>query len=531
MDNLSTYFNKVFSKITTNKITLSLICVLFGALGAIPYFHEKLFVFTFISLFSQFLIVIHQRRVKGKVFLPFFMYFLGFYIPLYLFLSELYPYERFGFEGTQAIFILLCSCICIPFLHATVEAIILSIAKFIPDNAVMPIGISSLWVVGEWILTLGTLAFPWGNIAVSLTGFLPYLQTASLFGQYFISFITVLSCCYLAMAIYDKKRIFAIIGALVIIFNSLLGIFIYLLPYDNSDNIPVACIQGNALSNEKWSASNRTEIFDRYISLTEEAAINGAKIIILPESAIPVTFKENGILHNALSEIAKMHSTTIITGINYYENGNQYNSVIAILPDGSLSKRYDKRHLVPFGEFIPFVDVIGKIVPFVGEFSADSGEYAEGTEPTVIDTEFGKVAPLVCFDSIFSEFAADGINNGAEILAIVTNDSWFNDSIGIYTHLRHAQLRAIENNKFVMRAANTGISACIDSKGNIISSSLPLEIDIIYSNIEFNENVTLFSIIGDIVVYISFAIIIILIIYNIRRKNNGKDPTARNRDL
>lgn len=505
-----------------------------GLVGAVPYYCEEAFILTFLSLFMQFYIVIKQKEMQRRVFLPFFCYFIGFYTPVYLFLAELYPYKRFGFSENQAIFIVICSCILIPLLHAFVESVIMMISKAFKGQWSHIIGFSCLWVIGEWILTLGTLAFPWANISVSLTGFLPYLQTSSVFGKYFITFITVFAICALVYALNDKKRFFGLLGAGIIVLNTLVGTIMFFVPTKNSETVTAAVIQGNALADEKWTSSSRQENFDRYIQLTKEAAENGAKIVVYPESAIAMAFVPDGTIHKEVAKLTKEYNITVIAGVHYYESGSNYNSVIAIMPDGSLSERYDKRHLVPFGEFIPFVDVIGKFLPFVAEFNAETGTYIEGTECVVIETDHGNVAPLVCFDSIFPDFSRDGTKNDAELLAIVTNDSWFNDSFGIYTHLRHAKLRAIENKRYILRAANTGVSCFIDDKGRVIDETQPLTVDMIYCDVQRSSDKSGYYFLGDIVLYLSFVILTINIIYSIviRKKDNyGNNQASQNRNL
>ena len=516
--------------IISKRISL-LLCLLAGALGALPYYIEESFIFTFVSLFAIFYIAIKQRDIRRRFFAPFFWYFMGFYSPLYLFLSEIYPYTRFGFSEDQAVFILICSCIAIPLLHASVSATVFLLARSFGSASFDVLGYASLFVINEWLLSLGMLAFPWSGISVSLTGLLPYLQTASLFGKYFITFITVAACFGFAKALVIRKRIFAIAGTCIIVGNLILGSVLWFIPYEKSDPFSVSALQGNVLSNEKWDSANKGSIFDIYVGMTEDAANSGSKIIVLPETAIPTAFVPNGVIHKELANIARNYEATIIAGVHYYGNENKYNAVIAVLPDGTLSERYDKRHLVPFGEFIPFADFIGEMLPFVGEFNEGTSDLTEGAEPIVIETEFGGVAPLVCFDSIFPEFSREAVDNGAEIITIVTNDSWFNDSIGIYTHLRHAQLRAIENRRYIMRAANTGVSAFIDERGSIIASSEPLTEDIIDCEVYAIESKTLYTLTGDIVLNVSFIIIICFFVYSIsdkiRRIKNGNYSTSQ----
>ncbi len=497
-------------------------------MGAVPYYCEQLFIFTFISLIFLFYTVLCEKNTRKRVFLPFFAYFIGFYTPLYMFLAELYPYDRFGFTKGQSLIIVVCSCVIIPLIHATIISSVMLLSKLFRGNTWDILGYGAIWCISEWTLTLGTLAFPWGNIAISLAGFLPYLQTASLFGKYFISFITVCGCCAIAYGCINSKKLFAFIGAGAILLNTVFGTVLWFFPYQNQKPVSVAIIQGNAQSNEKWQSSNMGEIFRRTYMLTEEAAESGAEIIVLAESAIPYTFKENGAIHSSFASIAAQHDTTIIMGAHYSENRKEYNSAIAILPDGSLSERYDKRHLVPFGEFMPYVDVIGKVMPFVAAFNETSTVFVEGSEPVLITTQHGKTAPLVCFDSIFPEFAREGCQNGAELLTIITNDSWFYDSVGIYTHLRHSQLRSIENGKYTARGANTGISAIINNKGEIICETEPLVEDILYGKVYMSNRKPLYTYIGDVPLYISFIIVVIFIINKTRRTKNGKNSATSN---
>ncbi|MBO5914421.1 MAG: apolipoprotein N-acyltransferase, partial [Clostridia bacterium] len=214
---------------------------------------------------------------------------------------------------------------------------------------------------------------------------------------------------------------------------------------------------------------------------------------------------------------------------HYYDlNENEsYNAVIAVFPDGSgtLSEHYDKRHLVPFGEFMPFAETLSKWFPFIEAMNLSRTKLIEGDEPIVIETEYGGVGPLVCFDSIFPQFTREAVQNGADIIAVVTNDSWFNDSAGTYTHLRHSQIRAIENKRFILRAANTGVSAFIDERGRIITQTEPLVKDIAYSSAYTIEKTSFYCYVGDIFLYVSLIILafytLISIYYSFRSKKNG----------
>ncbi len=513
MKNIFERIGSFFSGALEKRRASVCICLLAGVVGVLPYYCEYLFICTFISIFVIALTIIKSDQ-KMRCF---FWYYIGYFTPLYAFLAELYPYERFGFSETQAVFVVICSCICIPLLHAGVLTAVMLVSKLFPKNAYSAFGYASLWVIGEWVLSLGMMAFPWGGVAVSMTGFLPFLQTISLFGKYFITFIVVSACFLFAHGISERKRIFPVIGVALIILNTVVGTALMLLPSDKGESIKVATVQGNVLANEKW-VGDRGEILERYKYLTESAAKEDAEIIVLPESAVPIVFRENGRVHKSFSEIARRYNTTIVMGIRYSDESGEYNSSLAILPDGSITERYDKRHLVPFGEFIPFADIIGKLFPFVGSFNESSSVFVEGENAVVLDTPSGKIAPLVCFDSIFSGFADEATRNGAEMLAVVTNDSWFNDSVGIYTHLRHAQIRAIENGRYVLRSANTGVSSIIDEKGKILEESEPLEVATVYSYVSPIQSRTIYSYIGDVFLYVSFVVLCYFAVLKIIRR-------------
>lgn len=506
-----------------------IICFFAGAIGSLPYFWEPAFPGTFISYAAFFSVLICRLRAKRKIFLPCFLYFMGFYLPVYSFLSELYPFTRFGFSGSQAVFVLFCACFLIPVYHALLRSLVLLILKAIPKKFRTCVTFSFVFLLSELITTIGTLAFPWANTAVSMTGFLPYLQTASLFGITFITLITALICFCIAKIVTsgENTKLYALLSVSVFAVNVIAGIVIYPLKTENSSAVKAALVQGNVSSNDKWVAENRQAIFNKYISLTREAAEQGEHLIILPECAIPMDFIPDGQLHAAFRDICLEYNVTVITGVSVSKEGVTYNSVLGILPDGTLTARYDKRHPVPFGEFIPFADVIGKVFPFVAELNETGSVYGAGESYVNIDTGTGVYGPVVCFDSIFPSFTRDSAKNGAQALVVVTNDSWFEDSFGIRTHLRHAQLRAIENRKNVLRAANTGISASIYSNGSIFACSDALTEEVLHCIILLDNTKTLYCIIGDAGVFIIYAVLLMInIIFILARSGYGKNKTA-----
>ena len=482
--------NSFTAKLRGLRFSPFLACLFTGVLYALPCYFEKLFFLSYVSLTAFFIILIKNENRK-KRFGYFFSFSFGFFFTLYIWLSTLYPFPGFNFTDSQAKIIIILACIGIPLFHALLHSAIMSLTKFLPKSRIVSvIGFGCAWILSEWVFSLGTLGFPWGRAALSQVGFLYSIQSVSLFGSYFIAAVLVCSCMLFAFAVIDKKRTFAFAGLSIITANIVLGAVLYYIPVKTGDKIQTAILQGNASMEEKWSGEKSTnKIWDTYIKMAEEAADNGAQVVIMPESAIPKDFR---FIYKSLADVALSKDITIIAGVimDTEDGKGTYNSVLAIYPDGSVSERYDKRHIVPFGEYIPYREFLESVLPFVGELNLGDFTTIQGDDTVIFKVDGIKNGSMICFDSIFDVLARNSVNDGAELLTVVTNDSWFRDSVGIAQHLNHSVLRAIENRRYIIRAANTGISAYITPKGDIISKTAPLVEDIIYCEVFAIQNRT-----------------------------------------
>ena len=172
---------------------------------------------------------------------------------------------------------------------------------------------------------------------------------------------------------------------------------------------------------------------------------------------------------------------------------------------------YSKRHLVPFGEFVPLRDVFEILIPPLTELSMISSDLGEGVSAQVFELDETNIGSLICFDSIYDELARDSVRSGAKILAVSTNDSWFLDSAALDMHNAQAKLRAIENRRYVVRSANTGISSIISPRGEEMSSVERLVGGQITAEVYSVESKTLFTHIGNLFVYLCIAVIVIWI--------------------
>ena len=273
-------------------------------------------------------------------------------------------------------------------------------------------------------------------------------------------------------------------------------------PAQEQQTVRIAAIQGNIGSADKWDMS-AAQCWDIYIGMTEEAAQDGAELIIWPETAVPIVLKNKASYCEELSELAQEYGVSVMVGAFTAGEGGSYNSILTMQPDGSFSDTvYSKRHLVPFGEYVPMKDVIMTLVPALGELSRFVDGLLPGESANVVSTEQGRVGSLICFDSIYEELALDSVRNGAQLLAISTNDSWFFDSAAVHMHSAQAQLRAIETGRCVLRSANTGISSVISARGEILDTLPALCDGVLIGEVALQDNTTLYTRTGNLLVYL-----------------------------
>ena len=453
-----------------------------------------------------------------------FFFFFCFYLVNYHWFINLYPLDFVGgMTKPAALAVVLSGCIGLSAFQAVFGGLVFlifvsgartsSAKRFLPVSAFLAGG---LWAIFEWTQTLTWAGVPWGRLAIGQTGWLVGAQSASLFGSCFVTFLIVTVNFLVAYAVLkaDKRKLTAILASSIFLANTLLGAAIYMSYSDKGESVTISAVQGNISSQEKWTSEIRQKTLDVYEEYTVEAAEEGATIVVWPETALPYNFEDNKAMERYVSKLAKKNGVTILCGaFSYDEDENEFNSIIAFLPDGSIHETvYSKRHLVPFGEFVPLREVFEIIIPPLTELSMISSDLAQGTAANVLELDETSIGSLICFDSIYDELARDSARSGAKILAISTNDSWFLDSAALDMHNAQAKLRAIENRRYVVRSANTGISSVISPRGREIASLERLVDGQITAEVYPIESHTLFTYIGNLFVYLAIITISIWLV-------------------
>jgi apolipoprotein N-acyltransferase len=229
----------------------------------------------------------------------------------------------------------------------------------------------------------------------------------------------------------------------------------------------VALIQGNIPQDVKWSPAFQDSSIAVYERLTREAAAGGVDLVVWPESSVPFFFQDDPQQAGRITGLARELATSLIIGSPAHElrNGKRVflNSAFMIAPSGEITGRSDKIHLVPFGEYVP----LGRFFPFISKLVVGIGDFSPGERAIPLMAGQTPIGTMICAEAVFPELGRAYVNNGARILANITNDAWFGRTSAPYQHLSIAAFRAVETRTPLIRAANTGVTAIVDQNGHI----------------------------------------------------------------
>ena len=409
----------------------------------------------------------------------------------------------------------------------------------------------------EYLYSVTEFRFPWLTLGNGLAYFNSYIQIADIIGVYGLSLLVLFVNVTLAKLIIDyrskskfgKVKIFFI--ASLIVLPILYGTVKLNLPSGKGKTIKVGLIQPNFNPWKKWEVGSAEKQLNIYLELSRQALKKGAELLIWPETALPVYLLSGSYpgLVNKIRGFVDSTNVSLITGMphvkifknkksapqdaqkskygNYYYAS--YNAVLAFQPGTGKVQEYGKIKLVPFGEKVPYVEYF----PFIGKiikWNVGISSWSVGRDTTVFKLKVNEnggaleihTAPIICIESIYSDFVAQFVKRGAELITVVTNDSWYGNSSGPYQHEAISILRAIENRRFVVRAANGGISCIINPFGKILTSSKMYERTVIVGEVALLKNKTFFTehplIVQLFALFISLAFVILILFKKFLRR-------------
>ncbi len=496
---------------------MPLLLVLSGVLMALPFVFPVLGFLQWVSLVPAALVLIlsaENKEIKlRRLYFRGLLYFWSFYAVSFHWFFYMYPLDFAGLSNAASIAVVIVACFGLSLFQAVWSAFSFLLFAKISRSEIMenmtfakPFLVAALFVIAELWQTVGWWGVPWGRLPIGQMNAILLVRSASVFGSYFVSFVIVaVNFCIAYLVLKkDMRKLFTAIAATVFAINLVLGTLVTVFYKESYSTIKVAAAQGNISSSEKWGSVSYDDLLKTYRELTEQAADSGACVVIWPETALPYELFSDDELCEFVSELARENQVTlIISAFTEVEESDMLaNSMIEVKSDGSFGKKiYIKQHLVPFGEFVPMRDIVSFIFPPLADVGMLADDLYEGKESVVIETGKGKVGCGLCFDSIYETTMISSVQNGAQYIAIATNDSWFSDSAALDMHNSQSRLRAIETGRYVVRSANTGISSVIDPLGNVKTSLGANETGYVVSEIELRDSRTAYSYIGNLFAY------------------------------
>ena len=356
-----------------------------------------------------------------------------------------------------------------------------------------PFLLAAAWVTFEWLRSWVLTGFTWGGIGYGLHATSLAWELGSRVGVAGLTFTAVAIGAGFASG---GRWTRAAAGAgLVLVWTSAFAATLQFTPSAATPRIRVAALQGNIDQGQKWSREAFEETLLAYEDLTRRAAADRAQLIVWPETAVPASLAYPE-LRDRIASLAREVRTPLIVGavgIDFDANGEPiafYDSAFVFSHEGALLDRYDKTHLVPFGEYLPLRPLLGRFIRAVAT-GATANDVTPGRRVRAIDVPLAngetiRVGIPICYELIFPDLVRGFADDGAQLLVGITNDAWYGRTGSPYQFLAMTALRSAETRLPGVRAANTGVSALIDSEGRVRAKTRIFERDLVVGNLELS---------------------------------------------
>jgi len=387
-----------------------------------------------------------------------------------------------------------------------------------PGGLFRPLAFSGCWSAAEWVRGNAFTGFPWNLPAQFWAGAPAMEQTASLVGAYGLSLVTVLALCA-PVVLFDReiprRRALIFVGAFALLVAGLAGWGESRLAGNDHAAVPgvrLRLVQPAISNTDKWDRSRRDETLAKQLAMSVAEPTNGGPApthVVWAETAVPFFLEEDARRRSLMGAVVPPGGALITGGPRARgeraEDTTYGNGLMAIDAGGNVVAAYDKAHLVPFGEYVPF----RRRLSFIPTLDAGGAEYSPGPGPDTLNVAgLPPFSPLICYEAVFPGKVTDRTGRARWLLNI-TNDSWYGGSWGPYQHYSIAAMRAIEEGVPLVRVANSGISGVFDAYGNV-TSELGLDISG-FIDVDLPERTrteTLFTVAGDAPFLFSVAVLI-----------------------
>jgi len=390
-----------------------------------------------------------------------------------------------------------------------------------------------VWVATELGRTYLLTGFPWVLLGYSQVTNISVAQLASIFGVYGLSALVAgvsASLAYAAIrqltpaARQSTRRVLENYRPLMLMLALVVAIGIWGTfrvrggeLTRTGDAVTIGLIQGNVDQSDKWDQRRAAGIFSEYLAMTRKAIGEGAQVVLWPESSIPFYFEEDRPAAEEVRALAREAKVPLLVGSDQIDRSTPptryYNSAFLVRPDGSTGAVYRKMHLVPFGEYVPMKQVLF----FARHLVEAVSDFSPGDAAVMLPVRGHLMSTAICYEIVYPDLVRTFASGGSELLSTITNDAWFGRTSAPYQHFAQASMRAIENGRYLVRSANTGISGIVDPYGRVLAQTAIFQQAVVVGQARFVRELTIYSRIGDVFAYAS-AVLTLAALVIVRRR-------------
>jgi len=398
----------------------------------------------------------------------------------------------------------------------------------------------AIWVATELLRTYVLTGFPWVLLGYSQTTVLPIAQFASIFGVYGVSALVAAVSAAAAYVVVGPPEGgphagngqtwrpalagLAPIGAVLL---TVLAIAAWgsrrvaesALTHEG-DPIRVGLVQGNVDQGQKWNVASAAEIFNTYLDMTRQAIGRGADLVLWPESSTPFMYEENPIDADRIRTLARQAHVSILVGSDQIvreQTPKYYNSAFLVRDDGTTAGVYRKMHLVPFGEYVP----LQRLLFFAAPLTDQVGTFSAGMNPDLLPVAGHLMSTAICYEIVYPDLVRQFVRRGSELLSTITNDAWFGTTSAPYQHFEQASMRAVEEGRYLVRAANTGVSGIVDPYGRVLARTDIYQPAVVVGDVRFLRTETIYARIGDAFAYAALLLTAAVVLLPRRKIGSG----------
>ncbi|HEV8586538.1 MAG TPA: apolipoprotein N-acyltransferase [Methylomirabilota bacterium] len=361
------------------------------------------------------------------------------------------------------------------------------------------------WVAGEWLRGHLMGGFPWGTLGYSQYLQLRVIQIAELAGVHGVSFVLLaVNAAIAGCVVLRRARALAGLGAAAVLVAATLGFGTLRLHEPAPPAIGrVSIIQPSIEQPLKWEPRHTQETLGIYFALLRLVARERPDLVVWPETAAPTILRRDpALVERFRAAAAELKAPMLLGSVDAAGNPPRFRNTVFLITDRGIVGRYDKIHLVPFGEFVPLSGVLG----FVRGWAEFIAELEAGSRAVVFKTPPAPVGVVICYEGIFPDLFREFVRDGAQLMVNMTNDAWFGRTSGPEQHLTMYPFRAIEHRVTIVRAANTGVSAFIAPSGIIVRRLHLFERGVLTESVLPRTRHTLFTRLGDWIGLLSLAV-------------------------